>query len=47
MAEYGAECDEGTMHWDTVNDQGINSYPVGGIYADSIEDALTQYLAMV
>lgn len=47
MAEYGAECDEGTMHWDTVNDQGINSYPIGGIYADSIEDAVTQYLAMV
>ena len=47
MAEYGAECDAGTMHWDTVNDQGINSYPVGGIYADSAEDAVSEYLAMI
>ena len=47
MAEYGAECDEGTMHWDTVNDQGINSLPVCGIYADSAEDAIAHYLAMI
>jgi hypothetical protein len=46
MAEYGEECDKGDLHWDTVNDQGINSYPVGGIYADSAEDAITQYLAI-
>ncbi len=47
MAEYGEECDTGTMHWDTVNDQGVESLAIGGIFADSIEDAVTQYLAMV
>ena len=47
MAEYGAECDTGTMHWDTVNDQGIDSHHVGGIYADSAEDAIAHYLAMI
>ena len=47
MAEYGEECDAGTMHWDTVNDQGINSLPVCGIYADSAEDAIAHYLAMI
>jgi len=47
MAEYGAECDAGTMHWDTVNDQGIDSYPLGGIYAESAEDAVSEYLAMI
>ena len=47
MAEHGSECDEGTMHWDTVNDQGLDSIPIGGIYADSAEDAVTQYLATI
>ena len=47
MAEYGSECDAGTMHWDTVNDQGIDSYHVGGIYADSAEEAVAHYLAMI
>ena len=46
MAEFGSECDEGVLHWDTVNDQGIDSLPIGGIYADSAEDAVTQYLAI-
>lgn len=47
MAEYGTECDAGTMHWDTVNDQGIDSNVIGGIYADSAEDAVSEYLAMI
>lgn len=47
MAEYGEECDAGTMHWDTVNDQGIDSLAIGGIYADSAEDAVSEYLAMI
>lgn len=47
MAEYGEECDAGTMHWDTVNDQGIDSLAVGGIYADSAEGAVSEYLAMI
>ena len=47
MAEYGTECDAGTMHWDTVNDQGIDSLAVGGIYADSAESAASEYLAMI
>ena len=46
MAEYGTECDAGTMHWDTVNDQGIDSDVIGGIYADSAEDTIAHYLAM-
>ena len=45
MAEYGEECDKGTMHWDTVNDQGIDSLAIGGIYAESAEDAVSEYLA--
>ena len=47
MAEYGSECDEGVMHWDPVNDQGINSYPIGGIYADSAEEAVSYYTSMI
>lgn len=47
MAEYGTECDKGTMHWDSVNDQGIDSHSIGGIYADSAEDAVTEYLATI
>lgn len=47
MAEYGTECDAGSMHWDTVNDQGIDFYPIGGIYADSAEEAVSQYLATI
>ena len=47
MAEYGEECDAGTMHWDTVNDQGIDSDVINDIYADSAADAVTQYLAMI
>ena len=46
MAEYGTECDASTMHWSTVNDQGIDSDVIGGIYADSAEDAISHYLAM-
>ena len=47
MAEYGEECDEGVLHWDTVNDQGIDSPAIGGIYADSADDAVALYLAMI
>ena len=47
MAEYGTECDAGTMHWDTVNDQGIDSNVIGGIYADNAEDAVSEYLAII
>ena len=47
MAEYGTECDKGDLHWDTVNDQGIDSDVIGGIYADSAEGAVTQYLAII
>ena len=47
MAEYGAECDAGTMHWDTVNDQGIDFFAICGIYADCAEDAVSEYLAMI
>ena len=46
MAEFGEECDAGTMHWDTVNDQGVDSLAIGGIYADNAEDAVTQYMAI-
>ena len=31
----------------TVNDQGIDSLLIGGIYADSAEDAIAHYLAMI
>lgn len=47
MAEYGTECDAGTMHWDTVSDQGIESLHIGGIYADTAEEAVAHYLAMI
>lgn len=46
-AEFGTVCDKGELHWDTVNDQGIDFYPVGGIYADSAEDTVSEYLAMI
>ena len=44
MVEYGEECDHGDLHWRTDNAQGIHSCPLGGIYADSAEDAVTTYL---
>ena len=47
MAEYGTVCEQGETHWDTVNDQGIDSDVIGGIYADSAGDAVTQYLAII
>lgn len=47
MVEYGEECDKGDLHWDTVNDQGVDSLAVGGIYADSAEGAVSEYLAMI
>lgn len=47
MAEYATECDRGQVHWETVNDQGIDSTTVGGIYADTPEDAVSQYLEQV
>ena len=47
MAEYGTVCEQGETHWDTVNDQGIDSEVIGGIYADSAEGAATQYLAII
>ena len=47
MAEFGSKCDKGDMHWDTVNDQGVDSLAIGGIYADSAEEAVTEYLAMI
>ena len=47
MAEYGTVCEQGETHWDTVNDQGIDSNVIGGIYADSAEEAVAHYLAMI
>lgn len=47
MAEYGTVCEQGETHWNTVNDQGIDSEVVSGIYADSAEDAMSKYLAMI
>lgn len=46
MAEYGEECDAGVMHWDTVNDQGVDSLAIGGIFADNVESAVSQYMAI-
>lgn len=47
MAEYGIVCDKGDLHWDTVSDQGIDSLAIGGIYAESAEEAVAHYLAMI
>ena len=47
MAEYGTECDHGDLHWSTDNAQGIDSNVIGGIYADSAEDAVSEYLAII
>ena len=44
MLETSTVCDKGDTHWDAVTDQGIDSTVLGGIYADSAEDAVTTYL---
>ena len=44
MLETSTECDKGETHWEAVTDQGIDSMVVGGIYADSAEDAVIDYL---
>lgn len=47
MLETSTVCDKGDTHWDAVTDQGIDSMVFGGIYADSAEDAVTEYLGMI
>ena len=44
MQETSSDCDKGHTHWEAVTDQGIDSMVVGGIYADSAEDAVIDYL---
>ena len=44
--EHATECEHGEVHWGFHNDQGLESIPVGGIYASSPEDAVTEYDAI-
>lgn len=47
MLETSTVCDKGDTHWDAVTDQGIDSMVISGIYADSAEDAVGEYLGMI
>lgn len=47
MLETSTVCDKGGPHWEAIDIDGSDSRVIGGIYADSAEDAVAEYLGMI
>ena len=47
MLETSTVCDNGETHWEAIDIDGSDSHVIGGIYADSAEDAVDEYLGMI